>query len=87
MDEGRSGYGWFKLLKEVSRKNGGNDNKSLLCLPPVFTLVSCLAHSSTLKTEAMFSETSVEFQRTARRYIPEVRTLHTKSHPENKSQL
>jgi hypothetical protein len=34
-----------------------------LCLPPDFTLISCLAYSSTLKTEATCSsETSVEFQ-------------------------
>jgi hypothetical protein len=34
--------------------------------------VSCLAYSLTLTVEAIcFFETSVEFQRTARRYIPE----------------
>jgi hypothetical protein len=38
---------------------------------------SCLAYSLTLKTEAMCSsETSADFQRTTRRYIPEGRTLH-----------
>jgi hypothetical protein len=43
-----------------------------LCLPPAFTLVSCSAYSSTLKMEAICSsETSVDFQRTTRRYIPE----------------
>jgi hypothetical protein len=42
-----------------------------------FTLVSCSAYSSTLKMEAMCSsETSVDFQRTTRRYIPEDSTLH-----------
>jgi hypothetical protein len=47
-----------------------------LCLPPAFTLVSCLAYSSTLKMEAKCSsETSVDFQRTTRHYIPEDRTL------------
>jgi hypothetical protein len=42
-----------------------------------FTLVSCSAYSSTLKMGATcFSETSVDFQRTTRHYIPEYRTLH-----------
>jgi hypothetical protein len=37
----------------------------------------CLADSSTLKMEVTYSsETSVDFQRTTRRYIPEERTLH-----------
>jgi hypothetical protein len=46
-------------------------------LPPAFTLVSCSAYSSTLKMEAIyFSETSVDFQRTTRRYIPQDGTLH-----------
>jgi hypothetical protein len=41
-------------------------------LATCFTLVSCLACSSTLKMEATcFSETSVELQRTAQRHIPE----------------
>jgi hypothetical protein len=48
-----------------------------LCLPPAFTLFSCSAYSSILKIEATCSdETSVDFQRTARRYIPENRTVH-----------
>jgi hypothetical protein len=35
------------------------------------------AHSFTLKMEAMcYSETSVDFERTARRYIPEDSTFH-----------
>jgi hypothetical protein len=47
-----------------------------LSLPPAFTLVSCLAYSSTLKMEATSSsEKSVDFERTTRRYIPEHRTL------------
>jgi hypothetical protein len=45
---------------------------SVLCLPPAFTLVSCLAYSSTLKMEAICSfEMSVDFQWTTWRYIPE----------------
>jgi hypothetical protein len=41
-----------------------------------FMLVSCSAYSSTLKMEAICSsETSVDFQRNARRYIPEDSTV------------
>jgi hypothetical protein len=41
-----------------------------------FMLISCLAHSSTLKIEEICSSTtSVVFQRSTRRYIPRV-TLH-----------
>jgi hypothetical protein len=47
------------------------------CLPPVYTMASCLAYSSTLKILATFSsETSVKFQLTTWRYIPEYSTLH-----------
>jgi hypothetical protein len=43
----------------------------------IITLVSCSAYFSTLKMEAIYSsETSVDFQRTTRRYIPEDSTLH-----------
>jgi hypothetical protein len=39
-------------------------------------VVSCLAYSSTLKMEeTCSSETSVDFQQTTRRYVPEYRTL------------
>jgi hypothetical protein len=42
-----------------------------------FMLVSCLAYFSPLKMEASGSyETSVDFQRTTRRSIPERMTLH-----------
>jgi hypothetical protein len=42
-----------------------------------FTLVSCSTYSSILNMEAICSsETSVDFQWTTRRYIPEDRTLH-----------
>jgi hypothetical protein len=45
-------------------------------LATCFTLVSCLAYSSTLKMAATCSsETSVDFQRITWRYIPEDRTL------------
>jgi hypothetical protein len=47
------------------------------CLPTAFTLDSCSAYSSTLKTEAIrSSKTSFDFQRTIRRYIPEDRAIH-----------
>jgi hypothetical protein len=45
-------------------------------LPPVFTQVSCSAYSI-MKLEAIYSsETSIDFERTTRRYIPEDMTLH-----------
>jgi hypothetical protein len=52
--------------------------KSQVYLPPAFTLGSCSAYSSTLKMEAICSsETSVHFQRTIQRYIPENSTLQS----------
>jgi hypothetical protein len=46
---------------------------------PAFAQVSCSAYSSTLKLEATCSsETSVDFQRTKRRYIQDDRTLQMK---------
>jgi hypothetical protein len=42
-----------------------------------FMLVSCLAYSLTLKVETIrSSETSIDFQRTERRYIPDDSTLY-----------
>jgi hypothetical protein len=53
-------------------------NRALLAT--FFTLVSCLAYSSTLKMEATYSsEMSVEFQRTIWRYIPEGKTLNNRT--------
>jgi hypothetical protein len=47
-----------------------------LYFPTEFRLVSCLAYSSSLKLEATCSsETSVDIQRTIRRYFPEDITL------------
>jgi hypothetical protein len=55
----------------VSRRFGGT-----LCFPAVFTRVSCPAYFSNLKMGAICSsETSVDIQRTTRRYIPEDSTL------------
>jgi hypothetical protein len=46
--------------------------KSIAVLATRFKMISCLAYFSTLKMEATCScETSVNFQRTTRRYIPE----------------
>jgi hypothetical protein len=51
-------------------------DEAWFCLPPAFTLVSCLAYPSIIKMEATCSaETAVDFQRTTRRYISEDRTL------------
>jgi hypothetical protein len=51
-----------------------------LCFAACFMLDSCLAYSSTLKMkETCSSETSVDFQQTTRRYIPEDRTLQYSS--------
>jgi hypothetical protein len=51
-------------------------SSSNVCMPPAFTLVSCSAYSSALKMEAIYSsETSVDIQRTTRRYIPEDSTF------------
>jgi hypothetical protein len=45
-----------------------------------FMLVSCLAYFSNLKMEATCSsETSVDFQRTTRRYVPEDKALGMQS--------
>jgi hypothetical protein len=47
-----------------------------LFFPPVFTIISCSDYSSTMKMENICSsETSVDFQRTTRLYIPQDTTL------------
>jgi hypothetical protein len=56
---------------EVNGRSGGSRRS----VATYFTLVSCLAYSSTLRMEATCScETSVDFKRTTRRYITEDRT-------------
>jgi hypothetical protein len=56
-------------------KNKTSEKAALLAT--CFTLVSCSVYSSNLKMEVTCSsETLVDFQRTAGRYIPEDRTLH-----------
>jgi hypothetical protein len=73
--------GWSLIQGGLPTVRGRNQSESRWqaepCFPPACTLVSCLAYSSTLKMEAICSsETSVDFQRTTWRYIPEDRTLH-----------
>jgi hypothetical protein len=69
------------------RKNRRERNQQWLCSSPAFMLVYSWSYPSTLKMEAKWSsKTSVEFQRTTRRYIPEhIRhnTKWTQSHPTN----
>jgi hypothetical protein len=60
---------------KVNRRFWGT-HRALLCSPPAFTMVSCLAYCSALNMGAICSsETSVDFHRTTRRYIPEDSTL------------
>jgi hypothetical protein len=62
------------LLAVTVEEQGENDAISIL--PPAFTLVSFSAYFSTLKIVAICSsETSLDFQRTIRRYILEDSTL------------
>jgi hypothetical protein len=62
-------------LARNQREAGGKKRQHSL-LVTCFTLVSCLAYSSTLKMEGTpSSETWVDFQRTIWRYVPENRTL------------
>jgi hypothetical protein len=70
-------FGRIYRLHLQGRKMSRARNQLESCLPPPFTLVSCSAYSSTKKMEAICcSETSVDFQRTTRRYIAEDGTLH-----------
>jgi hypothetical protein len=62
--------------RRISKARNQRESKQL-SLSPAFTVVSRLAYSLTLKMDATCSsETSVDFQRTTRRYIPKHRTLH-----------
>jgi hypothetical protein len=64
---------------KVNRRFGGTCRLHLQgrkVFATCFMLVSCLAYFSTFNMEATCNpETSVNFQRTMRRYIPEARTL------------
>jgi hypothetical protein len=67
-----------KIMSAPSSESKNKPSQKVeLCLPPAFTLSSCSAYSPIVKMEATFSsETSVDIQRTTRRYIPEDRILH-----------
>jgi hypothetical protein len=77
--------------RNISPPSSGSKNKQRkkpaeLCLPPAFTLVSCSAYFLTLKMEATCSsETSVDFQRTTRRFIPDDTTPHNHCYENLKS--
>jgi hypothetical protein len=56
--------------------------KSPMCsnLAACVVLISCLAYSSTLKMEAAcYSETSINFYQASRCYVPEERTIRTRT--------
>jgi hypothetical protein len=62
---------------KVNRDSGGICRNRWQAEPSAFMLLSCSTCSSTPKMEAAYSsETSVHFQRTTWRYIPEDRTLN-----------
>jgi hypothetical protein len=63
----------FRRISHVrnQREAGGK------LLITAFMLVFCLVYFSTLKAEVICSETSVDFQWTKRRYIPEDSTFHS----------
>jgi hypothetical protein len=68
--------------RNLSSPSSGPKNKPMKKpawnLTPTFILVSCLAYHSTLKIEeTCSSETSVDFQQTTRRHIPDDRPLHS----------
>jgi hypothetical protein len=73
-------YSFVKRKRSRTKKNVSTHIRSHFqpeCLPPAFTLLSCSVYSSTLKMVAICSsETSVDFQRTKRRYVSDDRTLH-----------
>jgi hypothetical protein len=54
-----------------------SDENSTFCVATCFMLISCLDYSSDMKMKVTyFSETSVDIQRTTRRYTQEDRTRH-----------
>jgi hypothetical protein len=65
-------------VRKISRAGNQSESwwKARLRLPPAFTLISCLTHSSTgIYRLHNFSETSVDFQQATGRYIIGDRTL------------
>jgi hypothetical protein len=70
------GYIFWDITYYISSQPTFRRNIQAL-LPTWFHAGSCSVYSSTLKVEEICpSETSADFQRTTRRYIPEDRTLH-----------
>jgi hypothetical protein len=68
---------WDVTCLVLHWKSAGVSEQHIACLPPFFTPVSCSSYSSTLKMEGTCSpETSVDFQWSTRRYIPEDNALH-----------
>jgi hypothetical protein len=66
--------GTYRLHLQSRRISRAKNQREIRCQAE---LASCSAYSSTMKMEAIFSsETSGDFQRTTRRYIPEDRALH-----------
>jgi hypothetical protein len=67
---------WLSETTEQTNRRQEQNNQPvpeswLLCLPPAFTLISCLVYSLTMMVEATcFSEMSVDFQWTTWCYIP-----------------
>jgi hypothetical protein len=59
--------------------SGSKNNPSKKRVPSSarFMLASCMAYSSTVEMETCFSETSVDFHRSAVRYIPEDQVFAT----------
>jgi hypothetical protein len=75
MIEVRTMFIGFDVLTAV----GINSVLLLALFADCFVLISCLAYASTLKMEAIcFSETSVYFYWTIRRYSPEGRIFQEK---------
>jgi hypothetical protein len=71
--------GTCHLHHQGRRMSQAKHQREGLCFLPTFRLVYCLAYSSTLKMEpTCSSETSIDFQRSIRHYIPEDRTLRHK---------
>jgi hypothetical protein len=67
----------FEVLTAVIMESAIFWDITLCSLLPAFTLLSCSAYSLVLKMEAIgCSETSVDFQQTTWRYMPEDSTLN-----------
>jgi hypothetical protein len=70
--------GTYRLNLQGRRMSRARNQRESRYKAGAFTLVSCSTYYSTLKMEAIrSSETSVDFQRTTLRYIPEDGTHHS----------